>query len=325
MASTYLQARVHQMRYEAAGTLSVELRPLAAAQEFSQPVQAGAHIDLHLADGLIRSYSLINPGERHRYVVAVSLDPASRGGSRFVHEKLRVGQVIQIGGPRNHFPLVETAPHSVLVAGGIGITPVLAMLQRLDVLGRTAHLIYCASSRASAAFVPEIEAIAARAGGRVTVDWHFKDEKGVRADLYSLLQGHAEGAHFYACGPQAFLASYEDGCQKLGLAHVHLERFAAAPLAAPQTPEVGYAVELRRTGKTVQVAAGTSLLDTLINAGMNPEYSCREGVCGACEVRVISGDVDHRDQILSEQERAANKSMMICVSGCRSGNLVLDC
>jgi len=325
MASTYLQARVHQMRYEAAGTLSVELRPLAAAQEFSQSVQAGAHIDLHLADGLIRSYSLTNPGERHRYVVAVSLDPTSRGGSRFVHQRLRVGDVIQIGGPRNHFPLVETAPHSVLVAGGIGITPVLAMLRRLNALGRTAHLLYCASSRASAAFVPEIEAIAAQAGGRVTLDWHFKEEKGVRANLLNLLQGHAEGTHFYACGPLAFLDSYEDSCGKLGLAHVHLERFAAAPLAAPRTPEVGYAVELRRTGRTVQVAAGTSLLDTLINAGMNPEYSCREGVCGACEVRVISGDVDHRDQILSEQERAANKSMMICVSGCRSGNLVLDC
>ena len=325
MASTYLQARVHQMRYEAAGILSVELRPLVVAEEFAQPVQAGAHIDLHLADGLIRSYSLINPGESHRYVVAVSLDPASRGGSRFVHQRLRVGDVIQIGGPRNHFPLVETAPHSVLVAGGIGITPVLAMLRRLNALGRTAHLIYCASSRASAAFVPEIEAIAAQAGGRVTLDWHFKEEKGVRADLHNLLQEHAEGTHFYACGPLAFLDSYEDSCGKLGLAHVHLERFAAAPLAAPRTPEVGYAVELRRTGRTVQVAAGTSLLDTLINAGMNPEYSCREGVCGACEVRVISGDVEHRDQILSEQERAANKSMMICVSGCRSGNLVLDC
>ena len=140
MASTYLQARVHQMRYEAAGTLSVELRPLVVAEEFAQPVQAGAHIDLHLADGLIRSYSLINPGESHRYVVAVSLDPASRGGSRFVHQRLRVGDVIQIGGPRNHFPLVETAPHSVLVAGGIGITPVLAMLRRRDALCRTAHL-----------------------------------------------------------------------------------------------------------------------------------------------------------------------------------------
>lgn len=325
MAVTTLQARVHQLRYEAAGTISVELRPLAPAAQFPQAVQAGAHIDLHLADELTRSYSLTNPGESHRYVVAVALDKASRGGSRFVHESLRVGQHIAIGGPRNHFALDEAAPHSVLVAGGIGITPIYAMLQRLAVLGRPAHLIYCAGSRQGAAFVPAIESLVAASGGKLSVDWHFRDERGTRPDLAHLLAGHPAGTHFYCCGPLSMLDAYEQTCAQLCLAHVHLERFAAAPLAAPQTPQEGYAVELRKSGKTVHVAPGTALLDALINAGMNPEYSCREGVCGACEVKVISGDVDHRDLILSKEEQAANRSMMVCVSGCRSGNLVLDC
>jgi ferredoxin-NADP reductase len=322
--TTTLQARVHQLRYEAAGTISVELRPLPPATHFAQAVDAGAHIDLHLADGLTRSYSLTNPGESHRCVVAVALGPAGRGGSRHVHEQLRVGQVLAIGGPRNHFALDEAAPHSVLVAGGIGITPLFAMLQRLAALGRTAHLIYCAGCRAGAAFVAEIDALRAASGGRITVDWHFKDERGARADLPRLLAGHPEGTHFYACGPLPLLDGYEQACESLGLAHVHLERFAAAPLAAPQTPTEGYDVELRRCGKTVHVAPGVLLLDALIAAGTNPEYSCREGVCGACEVKVISGEVDHRDLILSKQEQAANRSMMVCVSGCRSGRLVLD-
>ncbi len=325
MSSSSLQAFVQQLRYEAAGTVSVELRPLAPATAFAQAVEAGAHIDLHLADGLTRSYSLTNPGESHRYVVAVALDKASRGGSRFVHESLRVGRQIAIGGPRNHFALDEAAPYSVLVAGGIGITPIYAMLQRLAALGCPAHLIYCAGSRRSAAFVAEIESLAAASQGRLTVDWHFKDERGTRADLPHLLAGHPAGTHFYCCGPLPLLDAYEQACEQLGLAHVHLERFAAAPLAAPQTPQDGYAVELRKSGKTVHVAPGIALLDALIDAGMNPEYSCREGVCGACEVKVISGDVDHRDLILSKQEQAANRSMMVCVSGCKSGSLVLDC
>lgn len=319
-----LQARVHQLRYEAAGTISVELRPLPPAVRFAQPIEAGAHIDLHLADGLTRSYSLINPGESHRYVVAVALDQASRGGSRYVHESLRVGQVLAIGGPRNHFVLDESAAHSVLVAGGIGITPVYAMLQRLAALGRTARLVYCAGSRTGAAFVADIEALAAASGGRITVDCHFKDERGARADLLRLLAGHPQGTHFYACGPLPLLDGYLQACESLGLTHVHLERFGAAPLATPQTPQDGYTVELRRSGKTVHVAPGIALLDALIDAGTNPDYSCREGVCGACEMKVLCGDVDHRDLILTKQEQAANRSMMVCVSGCKSGSLVLD-
>ncbi|WP_159912440.1 PDR/VanB family oxidoreductase [Pantoea sp. 18069] len=324
MSSNPLKALVYQLRHEAAGIVSVELRPVAPATEFAQTVEAGAHIDLHLADGLSRSYSLTNPGERHRYVVAVTLDRASRGGSRYVHGQLRVGQTLSIGGPRNHFALDEAAPRSVLLAGGIGITPIYAMLQRLVALGRPAHLIYCAASRETAAFVPQIQALSAHSGGQLSVDWHFKSERGVRPALDALLGGQPEGTHFYCCGPLSMLDDYERACAQRDPAHVHLERFGAAPLPPAQTPETGYCVELRKSGKTVRVEPGVALLDALIDAGMNPDYSCREGVCGACEVKVISGDVDHRDLILTKQEQAANRSMMICVSGCRSGNLVLD-
>jgi len=324
MASNPLNALVWQLRHEAAGIVSVELRPLAPATQFAQAVEAGAHIDLHLAEGLSRSYSLINPGERQRYVVAVTRDAASRGGSRHVHEQLRVGQTIAIGGPRNHFALDESAARSVLLAGGIGITPIYAMAQRLVALGRRAHLIYCAASRERAAFVPEIEALAARSDGRLTVDWQFSSERGARPALGPLLAGYPADTHFYACGPLSMLADYERACATRAPAQVHLERFGAAPLAPAQAQQ-GYCVELRRSGRSVQVAPGVALLDALIDAGLNPEYSCREGVCGACEVKVISGDVEHRDLILTRQEQAANRSMMICVSGCRSGTLVLDC
>ncbi len=325
MSSPTLEALVFNVRYEANNIVSIELRPQSAATPFPL-TEAGAHIDLHLGDGLVRSYSLINPGETHRYVVAVLHDKNSRGGSRFVHETLRVGQTITISAPRNHFRLDESAPYSVLLAGGIGITPVYAMLQRLTAIQRPAHLIYCARSRAEAAFMGEIEAqVASGIRQGLSLQFHFNDEEGMPPDLVRLLDGHPPDTHFYCCGPGPMLDAYESACERLGQTHVHLERFAApASAAVSETPANGYTVELRKSGKTVEVAPDVTLLDALIEAGLNPDYNCREGVCGACETKVISGDVDHRDFVLTKQEHAANKSMMICVSSCRSGCLVLD-
>lgn len=322
MSSSTLQALVFNLRHEATGIVSVELRPVAPATAFPV-VEAGAHIDLHLGNGLVRSYSLTNPGESHRYVVAVLNDRNSRGGSRHVHEQLRVDQLVTIGAPRNHFRLDEAARRSVLLAGGIGITPVYAMLQRLAALQRPAHLIYCARNRTEAAFVAEIQSLVAAGGTALSVQFHFDDEQGAPPDLVQLLGGQAKDTHFYCCGPGPMLDAYEGACAQLGQANVHLERFAAAVQPAAPATE-GYCVELRKSGLTVQVAPGVALLDALLDAGLNPEFSCREGVCGACETRVISGDVDHRDHLLTRQEHAANKTMMICVSGCRSGSLVLD-
>lgn len=323
MTTSTLQALVFQMRYEVPGIISVELRPIQPASAFPS-VEAGAHIDLHLGNGLVRSYSLINPGDTHRYVVAVLNDRRSRGGSRFVHEQLRIGQVITIGKPRNHFRLNEEAQRSVLLAGGIGITPIYAMVRRLAALGREAHLVYCARSRPEAAFLAEIEALAGVRDAPLSFRCHFDDEDGGPPDLERLLAGHPLDTHFYCCGPGPMIDVYERACERLVQHNVHLERFAATPAVTSVSPASGYTVELRRSGRKVQVQPGVTLLDALIEAGISPDHSCREGVCGACETKVISGDVDHRDQLLSKQERAANKSMMICVSTCRSGCLVLD-
>lgn len=325
--NTLLSARIHQIRLEAADLLSIELRPAEPGTSFP-PVEAGAHVDVHLPNAAVRSYSLSNmPGETHRYVLGVLHDANSRGGSRFIHEELRVGAVIGLTGPRNHFKLDETGETSVLVAGGIGITPLLSMLRRLSVLGRRAHLIYCARSRAHAGFLDEVAALIAPA---VTLTLHFDDERGGPPDLARLLAPHVgDTAHVYVCGPGPMLAACEAACAALGQRHLHLERFAADAAAQVdmqigQADGRGYEVELRRSRRTIMVAPGQTLLKAMLEAGIAADYSCCEGICGACETTVLEGEVDHFDSLLSDDERAAGKTMMICVSRARGGKLVLD-
>lgn len=317
-----MQALVFKVQYEAPDIVSIELRPDNPENAFPI-VEAGAHIDLHLGNGLVRSYSLTNPGDTDRYVVAVLKDRRSRGGSTYVHEKLRIGQVVSIGVSRNYFKLDETVTMSVLLAGGIGITPIYAMLKRLSVLKRNATLIYCARSRVEAAFVAQIQTLVDASGTDLAVIFHFDDEHGGPPNLEQLLGGYAKDTHFYCCGPAPMLDAYEQACERLGQHHVHLERFEATGIPSEEVAE-GYAVELKKSGRTVWVEPGIALLDALIEVGIRPDFNCREGVCGACETRVISGDVIHRDHILTKQEWSANKSMMICVSSCRTGRLVLD-
>lgn len=321
MSESTVAAIIHQMRLEAPHIISLELLPADADQPFL-PAQAGAHIDLHLADGLVRSYSLVHPNQDSKYTIAVLRDRNSRGGSRHVHEQLRVGQKITISKPRNHFALQEEASASVLIAGGIGITPVYAMLQRLAQLGRSAHLIYCARSRSEAAYVDEIAQLVAK-HPHLSVTWYWDDERSGPPALDALLAGTPQSTHLYACGPAPLLDAFESVCARLGLPNVHLERFAAPSVSA--SVEAGsYTVELRKSGQSVLVPAGANLLDTLLASGFNLSHSCKEGVCGACETKVLEGDVEHLDGILTKQEQAANKSMMICVSRCRSARLVLD-
>jgi ferredoxin-NADP reductase len=317
-----LSALVHTLRHEADGIISIELRPATAAVDFPA-FEAGAHIDLHLPNGLARSYSLCNPQtDRQRYVVGVLHDRQSRGGSRWLHEQLRVGTTLPISAPRNHFRLDEAAPRSVLVAGGIGVTPIWCMAQRLASLQRPVEMIYCARSRKEAAFLEPIEALAA--AHAIALTCHFDDERGGPPDLAALLGGRGADSHYYCCGPAPMLDAFESTCQRLGLPHVHIERFAAAPAPAQTAQQEGFIVECARSGKTVEVPAGKSILDSLLDAGLNPDHRCQDGVCGACETRIISGEADHRDGILTSQEQAANKSMMICVSRCKRGPLVLD-
>jgi ferredoxin-NADP reductase len=315
--SETLQARVRTLRHEADGVLSVELVPV---REASFPAfAAGAHIDVHLPNGLTRSYSLVNDArETRRYVLGILADQGSRGGSRYVHEQLRCGATLPIGMPRNNFELDESATHSVLVAGGIGITPILNMYRHLRQTGRSARLVYCARSRAKAAFLDEI----AELGGDVQL--HFDDEHGgAPFDLTAEMRSQPTGTHAYCCGPGVMLAAFEKACTEAGLPDVHVERFAADTTVS-HAPSAGYVVELAKSGKRFDVPAGKTLLDTLIEGGVDVAYSCMEGICGSCETRVLEGCPDHRDAVLSASEKASNKMMMVCVSGAKGGKLVLD-
>lgn len=322
MSSPPLTAFLHAIRYEAQGIISLELRPAPGSAPFP-PFDAGAHIDLHLPNGLVRSYSLLNPTtDKQRYVVGVLNDRNSRGGSRCVHDQLRVGMTLQVSAPRNNFGLQEAASHSVLLAGGIGITPLLCMLRRLVALGKPVDLIQCARSNKEAAFMDEIKTISA--AGQVRVHWHFDDEQGGPPDLKQLLAGHPADTHLYCCGPGPMLDAFERACDELGYTNTHIERFAAAAPVPAAADAGGCSVELRRSGMTIQVPAGKSVLDALLDAGVAHDYSCKEGICGACETKVLEGEVEHHDSILTKDERAANKSMMVCVSRCKRGPLVLD-
>ncbi|HDS1683713.1 TPA: oxidoreductase [Pseudomonas putida] len=315
-AST-VSALVHTLRHEADGIVSVELRPWG--DTVFAPFEAGAHIDLHLPNGLVRSYSLLNsPSDPGRYVVGILRDRSSRGGSRYVHEQLRVGTQLTISQPRNNFALDTRASHSVLVAGGIGITPIYCMFRQLLALGRSAELIYCARSRREAALLEPLAALGAK------VLYHFNDEKGTQPDLAQYLAGRSSDTHFYCCGPTPMLDAFESVCEQLGYEHAHIERFTAVEVAAADDARDSYSVELSKSGKTLNVEPGMNLLDVLLEAGCDIDYSCREGVCGSCETRVLEGDIDHRDGVLTKAERAANGSMMVCVSGCKSRRMVLD-
>lgn len=314
-----LKAWVHTLRHEAQDIISVELRPMPG--ETLPAFEAGAHIDLHLPGGLVRSYSLANDSsERHRYLLGILKDKNSRGGSRCVHEQLRVGMALTISAPRNHFPLHKEAEHSVLIAGGIGITPILSMARCLHALGHTFEVIYLARSRTAAAFCDDLSALGC------PVHWHFDDEAGGPSDLCALLQvrGGQNNTHFYACGPSVMLDAFEKICAELGYANAHIERFAAVEVKAASDARSHFTVELRKSGQTFEVSPGTTLHQQLIALNANVPFSCEEGICGACETRVLEGTPDHRDMVLSSAEHASNQVMMVCVSGCKTERLVLD-
>jgi tetrachlorobenzoquinone reductase len=312
------QARVRTLRYEVEGVLSIELVP-ADGNHFPA-FTPGSHVDLHLPNGMIRSYSLLNAAEESdRYVLGVLFDKRSRGGSRFMHESLRCGTVLQISSPRNNFALDESAGESVLIAGGIGVTPILSMYRRLRAIGKAARVVYCARSRRQAAFLDEFNVL----GGDVR-HWFDDEHDGQPFDFERFFAGQPKGIHAYCCGPLPMLAAYEAACAVAGIPNVHLERFAADP-SVENAPGPGYVVRLERSNRTLSVPAGKHLLETLLAAGIECEYSCGEGICGACETTVLEGTPEHRDCVLTESERTAGKRMMICVSGSKSGGkLVLD-
>lgn len=282
--------------------------------------EAGAHVDIHLKAGLVRQYSLCgDPANAGAYRLGVLKDPASRGGSLAVHELMQVGREIDISLPRNHFPLAGEARRSILIGGGIGITPMVAMAYALNARGSDFELHYCGRSRGRSAFLDELgnAAFAAR------VHTHFDDEgEAQKLDLRSVLGTPQAGVHVYVCGPAGFMdwviaqalgAGYADD-------HVHREYFQVEVDASG----AGFEVVAQRSGKTVQVAEGQSIVEALTAVGIKIEVSCEQGVCGTCLCDVIEGEPDHRDVYLTDDEKSANDQILVCCSRAKSKKLVLD-
>jgi tetrachlorobenzoquinone reductase len=287
------------------------------------PFTAGAHVDLILPNGVRRSYSLCNAeGERHRYVVGVKRAERSRGASTFLHDQLRVGAEIDVAPPRNNLPLVEDAPHTVLIAGGIGITPLWSMLQRLVALAASWELHYACRTRKDAAFLDEVQQLASRDPSRVRLT--FSQEPGGRGMVIEEIVAAAPVAsHFYACGPARMLHAFERATASLPRAQVHLERFSGGGEAI-RVGGSGFEIALARSDKSIQVPVDKSILDVLLDEGVDVAFSCMDGVCGSCKVGVLDGLPDHRDVVLSAEERAANRTMIVCCSRAASERLVLD-
>lgn len=304
------------MAYGAEGVVLYDLRLPSAAP--LAPFEPGAHIDVQMPGGLVRSYSLVNPAsEVHRYVIGVKREPASKGGSAWLHDAARIGMILGVSEPRNDFKLHEDAAFTIFFAGGIGITPLWNMAQRLIQVGRPWKLHYRGRSRTSTAFLDELAAEAT--AGKVVLS--FTDEGDERPDMPAIVASAPAGTHFYCCGPLAMLEGFEAACEGTSPANVHAEYFQAKQ--SPST-EGGFKVRLARRGLDLTVEPGQTVLDAVSAAGVAVASSCQQGVCGACETRVLAGTPDHRDLVLSEQERRSGCTMMICCSGSLSCELVLD-
>ncbi|TYP80454.1 vanillate O-demethylase ferredoxin subunit [Maritimibacter alkaliphilus HTCC2654] len=301
------QVRVRLMRWECTGVLRIELEPLAG--ELTPP-EPGAHIDVSILDAPLRQYSLTAGSDTGHYVLGIRREVQSRGGSEAVHDRLRPGDVIDISEPRNTFPLAADGEVH-LIAGGIGVTPILFMAEALAKVGRSYRFTYCARSRTDAGFLSD----ALTLGGTL----HFDDEDGM-PDLAALTSMAPDNAHLFCCGPAPMLDAFVAACADRPADHVHIERFEPSKLEAGAGE---FVVELAKTGAEVIVPSDKTILDALIDAGLSPEHSCGVGVCGTCETRVLAGEADHQDLVLTDEERAEG-AMLICCSRAKTDRLVLD-
>lgn len=298
----------------------LELEPLD-----HQPLpafSAGAHIDVQTPSGAVRQYSLCGPpGEARAYRIAVLREPQGRGGSASLHERLSAGDTLSVSAPRNHFALHQGPGLSVLLAAGIGITPLLAMAEELHASGRPFVLHYCARSEARAAFH---EALRSKpyAG---QVHFHFDGgEVARRLDIAATLAAQPQDAHVYTCGPAAYIAAVQAAAAQAGWApeRVHFEHFAGA--VVDTTHDGGFDVVLARSGRVIRVEAEVSITQALEANGVRVPVSCEQGVCGTCLCDVLEGEIDHRDMYLTPEEQASNRQMLPCCSRAKSSRLVLD-
>ncbi len=315
-----LKVRVARKTSEAIDIASFELvsvddRPLPA---FS----AGSHIDVRLPNGLTRQYSLCNEsGESHRYLIAVLRDAASRGGSQAMHELIDDGALLSISAPKNHFALAHDARHSVLLAGGIGITPILCMAERLAVTGASFEMHYCTRSAERTAFRDRI----ANSGFASQVQFHFDDaapEQKLQID--AMLKPVRPGVHLYVCGPKGFMDGLLEAARRAGwpAGQLHYEFFGAEVTAADS--DAGFKLKLASSGRLVTVAKDQTVVQALAAIGVEIPTSCEQGVCGTCLTRVLDGEPDHKDMYLTPEEQAANDQFTPCCSRSKSAMLVLD-
>lgn len=335
-----LQLRVQEASFLAEHVLGLTLvDPKGAALPAWTP---GAHIDIVLPSGMTRSYSLCGEPGQSDYRIAVLHDPAGRGASREIHGVQLVGTLLPASTPRNQFELVE-APHYVFIAGGIGITPLMPMVRRVVAEGGSWEMHYLGKSRSRMGFLAPLAALAARSGGRLDVI--ARDERE-RAAMGEVLRAAPAGSAVYCCGPDGLIRDVEELAVALGdrLA-LHVERFGrpilpevnaresdvvdadeagGSDFSLPCDPDGPFTVELRLSGHVIAVEAGETILGCARKLRQGLTFSCSDGYCGTCETTVLAGTPDHRDTVLTDEERAGNRSMMICVGRSRTRRLALD-
>ncbi|MCP3720628.1 PDR/VanB family oxidoreductase [Paraburkholderia sp. CNPSo 3281] len=317
-----IEVTVKSKVIEAADIAVFELEPVGGGS--LPPFSAGAHIDVQVGPGLVRQYSLCNaPDEHHRYLIGVLRDPGSRGGSRSLHDNVHEGAILQISEPRNHFPLVK-GDNYLLFAGGIGVTPILCMAQRLAAVNARFTMHYNCRSSDRAAFAQQIAS--SEYSGNVQI--HFDDgPESQRLDTKSAIPMWSpalKDTHLYVCGPGGYI-DFIVGAAKVAnwpTENVHLERFSAQPMTSGA--DAPFSVKLASTGKTYEVPAGRTVTQALADHGVAIPVSCEQGVCGACITRILDGLPDHRDAYFTEDEHALNDQFTPCCSRSKSPVLVLD-
>jgi vanillate O-demethylase ferredoxin subunit len=318
MRTAWIEVIVKSKRMEAEGIASFELTTLTgqALPEFSP----GAHIDVEVKPGLIRQYSLCGVLNREdSYLIGVLNDVNSRGGSKFLHT-VQEGQVLRISHPRNHFPLTHNAKHSILMAGGIGITPILSMAEKLFAMGQSFELHFSARSREKAAFQLRI----IESGLKAKTSFYF-DEENQRVDLDNLLQKPERDTHLYVCGPQGFMTAVLNTATEYGWPddQLHKEFFVAAPQETV-IENKPFDIMISSTGERFHIAEDESILSVLERQGIEIPVSCEQGICGTCLTGVLEGEVDHRDSLLTMAEKAKNDIFTPCCSRAKGQLLVLD-
>lgn len=315
-----LSVRVARKHVEAVDICTFEL--VAVDGSPLPAFSAGSHVDVQLPGGLTRPYSLCNDSlESHRYLIGVLRDPASRGGSRAMHDEVVEGLVLQISPPKNHFPIAHDARRHLLLAGGIGVTPILCMAERLANAGADFEMHYCTRSPERTAFRQRIAA----SGFAPRVHFHFDDgDAAQKLDIAALLAAPASGVHLYVCGPKGFMDAVLTTARAKGWPEpqLHCEFFAGA--VNPSDADASFEVQLASSGKIVVVPGNRTVVQALLDAGVDVPVSCEQGVCGTCLTRVIDGVPDHKDMYLTPEEQAANDQFTPCCSRARTPRLVID-